>query len=80
MRGVAAATVPPVTYESHNDNQEQNPNYLNPPFAIRDFSQNQSWQEQLGESNGGELVETDFLLSLEDVPDAVRAERPLGRI
>ena len=72
--GVAAATVPPVMHESHNDNQEQNPNYLNPPFTISDFSQNQSWREEMEESNRGKGSNGESMRSLDEVLDGVMAE------
>ena len=78
--GVAAATVRPVTHESHNDNQEQNPNYLNPPFTVSDFSQNQSWREEMGKSNRGKRSNRESMRSLDEVLDDVMANFPSGKI
>jgi DNA-binding transcriptional MocR family regulator len=77
--GVAPATVPPVSGDSHNDNQGRNPKYLHPPLTVKAFSSNQSWEEELGESNRRHELKGGSLVSLDKALDDMLAQASLAK-
>jgi DNA-binding transcriptional MocR family regulator len=77
--GVAAVAVPPVSGDSHNDNQGRNPKYLHPPLTVKAFSSNQSWEEELGESNRRDGLKGGSLVSLDKALDDMLARASLAK-